>query len=152
MCYCITDDRMHRLEDAVFGPCRNRDDDDLMEKHVKASFEPESYVHADVIYLYLRHLRRTMSAGEAFLFSLENSYSYIKLEGEFSRNELRASLAEDLKYRENSYILFVVHKKAHYSLVVLCLPEEDESSSAFVLHMDSFSYHESEAIFQTIEW
>ncbi|KAL6549177.1 hypothetical protein OROHE_009022 [Orobanche hederae] len=66
------EDSLLKLEDVIFGPRWNTNDDE-MATHVEDSFGTESFIHADVILLYLRK-----EPGASLAKDLKyNEYSYI---------------------------------------------------------------------------
>ncbi|KAK1391333.1 hypothetical protein POM88_010389 [Heracleum sosnowskyi] len=78
------------------------------------------------------------------------------METEFGSGVSQVTLAKKLLLGGNcnqySYMLFPVFKYRHYSLAIVCFLDEEENLGPIVLHMDSMSAHNSNEVFDTIEW
>ncbi|KAJ4789390.1 Ubiquitin-like-specific protease 1D [Rhynchospora pubera] len=120
---------------------------------------PEQYLSSTVMNFYITYLQRpgslTASATRNCYFF--NTYFYNKLEEYASpKGNKRLSF---LKLRrwwkgvnlfQKAYIFMPVHGDMHWSLIIICIPPENDNAGPIVLHLDSLEYHRSKAIFNNI--
>ncbi|KAJ1691415.1 hypothetical protein LUZ63_015570 [Rhynchospora breviuscula] len=120
---------------------------------------PEQYLSSTVMNFYITYLQRsgspTASATRNCYFF--NTYFYKKLEEYASpKGNKRLSF---LKLRrwwkgvnlfQKAFIFMPVHGDMHWSLIIICIPPEDDNTGLMVLHLDSLEYHRSKAIFNNI--
>ncbi|KAM7464800.1 hypothetical protein LguiB_012362 [Lonicera macranthoides] len=52
---------------------------------------------------------------------------------------------------EKPYILLPIHENAHWSLVIICMPDKEEELGPIILHLDSLGLHDSTSIFVNIK-
>nr|CAD1838281.1 unnamed protein product [Ananas comosus var. bracteatus] len=122
--------------------------------------DPESYLSSPIINFYIMYLQRSLSptgrpGGEYYFF---NTYFYNKLEEALSAKEDRNACF--LKLRrwwkgvnifKKAYIFLPVHGDLHWSLVIICVPAQEDESGPIVLHLDSLEIHSSSSIFDVID-
>ncbi|KAJ3692461.1 hypothetical protein LUZ60_012811 [Juncus effusus] len=121
--------------------------------------EPEEYLSSPVMNFYIMYLQRHLSpAGtqrsNCYFF---NTYFYNKLEEAFSakgkKNESFLKLRrwwKGVNIFQKEYIFMPVYGDMHWSLVIICIPPDDDNSGPIVLHLDSLVYHNSITIFDVI--
>ncbi|KAI3812110.1 hypothetical protein L1987_16815 [Smallanthus sonchifolius] len=132
----------------------SRDDPDAVEVSYAymECLAPEAYISSIIMNFYIRYLQQSESATCHYHFF--NTYFYNKLE--------KLSHKEDsfLKFRkwwkgvnifEKAYILLPIHENAHWSLVIICLPNKEDELGPILLHLDSLGLHDSLSIFGNIK-
>ncbi|KAI3824898.1 hypothetical protein L1987_06371 [Smallanthus sonchifolius] len=135
----------------------SRDDPDAVEVNY-ADMEclaPETCISSTIMNFYIRCLQRPSSSYESAIcnYHFFNTYFYNKLE--------KLSYKEDsfLKFRkwwkgvnifEKAYILLPIHENAHWSLVIICLPNKEDELGPILLHLDSLGLHNSMSLFDNI--
>ncbi|KAI3502409.1 hypothetical protein L1887_30461 [Cichorium endivia] len=117
---------------------------------------PEACLSSTIMNFYIRYLQQPISASETETchYHFFNTYFYNKLE--------KLSYKEDsfLKFRkwwkgvnifEKAYILLPIHENAHWSLVIICFPTNEEELGPILLHLDSLGLHNSKSLFENIK-
>ncbi|KAI3717427.1 hypothetical protein L1987_69033 [Smallanthus sonchifolius] len=135
----------------------SRDDPNAVEVNY-ADMEclaPEACISFTIMNFYIRCLQQPSSLSESAIcnYHFFNTYFYNKLE--------KLSYKEDsfLKFRkwwkgvnifEKAYILLPIHENAHWSLVIICLPNKEDELGPILLHLDSLGLHNSQSLFDNI--
>ncbi|KAK1423023.1 hypothetical protein QVD17_18316 [Tagetes erecta] len=135
-----------------------RDDPDAVEVNYAdmTCLAPEACISSSIMNFYIRFLQQRSSSSESAKcnYHVFNTYFYNKL--------AKLSYKEDsfLKLRkwwkgvnifEKAYVLLPVHESAHWSLVIICLPNEDDELGPILLHLDSLGLHNSMSLFDNIK-
>ncbi|XP_073005522.1 ubiquitin-like-specific protease 1C isoform X1 [Typha latifolia] len=122
--------------------------------------DPESYLSSPIMNFYIQYLQRPQSLtgrprGEYYFF---NTYFYKKLEEAMScKGDRKASFLrlrrwwKGVNIFQKAYIFLPVHGDLHWSLVIICIPSQEDESGPIVLHLDSLGLHSSNLIFDVID-
>ncbi|KAF3334729.1 Ubiquitin-like-specific protease 1D [Carex littledalei] len=123
--------------------------------------EPCEYLSSPVMNFYIQFLKQSLCQTSRSIrnFYIFNTYFYQKLEEAFDGEDAQNSLFVKLRrwwkgvnIFEKAYIILPIHGRLHWSLVIICIPEERRNSGPIkIIHLDSLGCHSSNSIFNTIE-
>ncbi|KAJ4821637.1 Sentrin-specific protease 2 [Rhynchospora pubera] len=122
--------------------------------------EPGQYLSSPVINFYIQYLKQSLSQTSRWIesFYIFNTYFYQKLEEALDGKDDHSSLFMKLRrwwkgvnIFEKAYIILPIHGSLHWSLVIICIPEQESQLGPTILHLDSLGCHSSGPIFNTIE-
>ncbi|XP_024186880.1 ubiquitin-like-specific protease 1D isoform X2 [Rosa chinensis] len=144
------------MKESIYYP--SRDDPDSVEicyKHIKC-LDPQTPLTSPVMNFYIRYLHQQASSSRA-TFHFFNTFFYNKLRNVVSEQKNNKKNPFDKLRRwwkgvhllQKAYILIPVNDMFHWSLVIICIPDKEESQP-IVLHLDSSGLHCSRSIFQNI--
>ncbi|CAN6244030.1 unnamed protein product [Urochloa humidicola] len=118
---------------------------------------PGAFLSSPVINYYIQYIKKTRLNFDGCInkFYICNTYFYGKLEealyhhqGDFSK--LRRWW-KGVNIFDRAYIIMPIHGTAHWSLVIICMPEKESISGPIILHLDSLELHRSNKILNTVK-
>ncbi|XP_061994459.1 ubiquitin-like-specific protease 1D isoform X1 [Rosa rugosa] len=123
--------------------------------------DPQSYLTSAIMNFYIRYLHQQASPTDRGIcaFHFFNTFFYNKLKDAVSeKGTNKDSLFVKLRrwwkgvdIFQKAYILIPINEDVHWSLVIICIPDKEEESGPFVLHLDSLGLHCSKSIFRIIK-
>ncbi|CAN6361762.1 unnamed protein product [Urochloa humidicola] len=148
-------DRRNELK--IYYP--SRDDPEAVELTSSdiECLDPGAFLSSPVINYYIQYIKKTRlnCDGCRNKFYIFNTYFYGKLEealyhrqGDFSK--LRRWW-KGVNIFDRAYIIMPIHGTAHWSLVIICMPEKESISGQIILHLDSLELHYSNKILNTVK-
>ncbi|CAN6343733.1 unnamed protein product [Urochloa humidicola] len=164
---CEMSDR--RNEPKIYYP--SRDDPEAVELTSSdiECLDPGAFLSSPVINYYIQYIKKTRlnCDGCRNKFYIFNTYFYGKLEEALyltSKEEEEEALyhrqGDFSKLRrwwkgvnifDRAYIIMPIHGTAHWSLVIICMPEKESISGPIILHLDSLELHHSNKILNTVK-
>lgn len=144
-------------EPKIYYP--SRDDQEVVEltRSDIRCLDPEVFLSSQVINFYIKYIKMTRLCDENFRdkFYIFNTYFYGKLEEALRRPRDFPKLrrwSKGVNIFNNAYIILPIHGKEHWSLVIICLPPKERTSSEpiIILHLDSLGMHPSTKILNTV--
>ncbi|KAK9751028.1 hypothetical protein RND81_02G236800 [Saponaria officinalis] len=149
--------RSRRNECKIFYP--SREDPDSLEifRSELRCLEPGECLTSTIMNFYLRFLQQMCSTSDTSKqkFYFFNTYFYSKLQEAVARQKEDAFF---IKFRrwwkgvnifEKTYIFLPINEDKHWSLVIICISDED--SGPVILHLDSLGLHCSSSIFKNVK-
>ncbi|XP_021742436.1 ubiquitin-like-specific protease 1D [Chenopodium quinoa] len=122
--------------------------------------EPEECLTSTIMNFYIRFLQElycsTDSSQHNFYFF--NTYFYSKLQEAVAYQSDKEAFF--LKFRrwwkgvnifQKAYIFLPINEDNHWSLAIICIPDEECDSGLMILHLDSLGVHSSSSIFDNIK-
>ncbi|KAL9226327.1 hypothetical protein vseg_002155 [Gypsophila vaccaria] len=148
--------RSRRNECRIFYP--SREDPDSLEifRSELRCLEPGECLTSTIMNFYLRFLQQMCSTSDISKqkFYFFNTYFYSKLQEAVARQKE----AFFVKFRrwwkgvnifEKTYIFLPINEDKHWSLVIICISDED--SGPVILHLDSLGLHCTSTIFRNVK-
>nr|XP_043607939.1 ubiquitin-like-specific protease 1D isoform X2 [Erigeron canadensis] len=140
----------------VYYPSRDDQDPVQVIYTDMKCLDPEAWLSSAIMNYYIRYLQQLSSASENAKcnYHFFNTYFYNKLkkldyqEGSFHKFR---KWWKNTHIFEKAYILLPIHENAHWSLVIICIPNNVDELGPVVLHLDSLGLHDSESIFVNIK-
>ncbi|XP_078168810.1 ubiquitin-like-specific protease 1D [Carex rostrata] len=148
-------------ENKMYYPSRNDPEAIELGYSDMKCLEPCEYLSSPVMNFYIQFLKQSLCQTSRSIrkFYIFNTYFYQKLEEAFDDEDAQNSLFVKLRrwwkgvnIFEKAYIILPIHGRLHWSLVIICIPEERRNSGPIkIIHLDSLGCHSSNSIFNTIE-
>ncbi|KAF3663793.1 putative xyloglucan endotransglucosylase/hydrolase protein 33-like [Capsicum annuum] len=142
----------------------SREDPEAVEIHYSdmGSLAPEAYLSSTIMNFYIQYLqqRKSPADGERCEYHFFNTYFYNKLKkANFSKqqNDKEDSFVKlrrwwkGVNIFEKAYIFIPIHEDAHWSLIIICIPDKEDQWGPIILHLDSLGLHCSSSLFGTIK-
>ncbi|XP_050206247.1 ubiquitin-like-specific protease 1D [Mercurialis annua] len=124
------------------------------------SLAPKSFLTSPIMNFYIRylwlHTSPTNKAISDYHFFNTFFYSKLKQAVSYKGNDRESYF---IKFRrwwkgvnifQKAYVLIPIHEDLHWSLVIICIPDEKDESGPIILHLDSLRFHSSETVFEDI--
>ncbi|CAN6329795.1 unnamed protein product [Urochloa humidicola] len=145
-----------RNEQKIYYPSRDVPEAVELASSDIECLDPGAFLSSPVINYYIQYIKKTRlnCDGCRNNFYIFNTYFYGKLEealyqqGDFSK--LRRWW-KGVNIFDRAYIIMPIHGTAHWSLVIICMPEKESISGPIILHLDSLELHRSNKILNTVE-
>ncbi|CAJ2636481.1 unnamed protein product [Trifolium pratense] len=145
-------------EAKVYFP--SRDDPECVEicYNDMECLAPEGYLTSTIMNFYMRYLQQRVSLTILDCCHFFNTYFYKKLTEavsckESNRETIFAKFRrwwKGVNIFQKAYVLIPIHQDCHWSLIIICIPDKDESGP-IILHLDSLGLHSSESVFDNIK-
>nr|XP_043606355.1 ubiquitin-like-specific protease 1D isoform X2 [Erigeron canadensis] len=136
----------------------SRDDVDAVEVNYTdmACLDPEACLSSTIMNFYIRYLQQPTSSSDGATSSYHffNTYFYNKLDKlNYKEDAFRKFRKwwKGVSILEKAYILLPIHENAHWSLVIICLPNKEDELGPMLLHLDSLGLHNSLSLFDNIK-
>lgn len=123
--------------------------------------EPGECLTSTIMNFYIRFLQELWSPTDRSQHNIYffNTYFYSKLQKavEYQRSDKEAFF---IKFRrwwrgvnifQKAYIFLPINEDNHWSLMIICIPDEEDESGPIILHLDSLGLHCSRSIFHNIK-
>lgn len=123
--------------------------------------EPGECLTSTIMNFYVRYLQELCSSADTpqHGFYFFNTYFYSKLQEAvaYQKSDKEAFF---MKFRrwwkgvnifQKAYIFLPINDDNHWSLVIICIPDEEDESGPIILHLDSLGLHSSSLIFDNIK-
>ncbi|XP_030467392.2 ubiquitin-like-specific protease 1D isoform X2 [Syzygium oleosum] len=121
---------------------------------------PEHYLTSPIMNFYILYLQQQALESDKGIhdYHFFNTYFYKKLQEALSC-EGKEKDALFVKFRrwwkgvnifQKAYVFIPIHEDLHWSLAIICIPDEDCHSGPIILHLDSLRLHRSRSIFDYI--
>ncbi|XP_074309862.1 ubiquitin-like-specific protease 1D [Silene latifolia] len=150
--------RSRRNECKIFYPSREDPESlEIFRSELKC-LEPGECLTSTIMNFYIRYLQQMCSTSDRSKqkFYFFNTYFYSKLQEAMTHENEETFF---IKFRrwwkgvnifEKTYIFLPVNEDKHWSLVILCISDE-EDSGPIILHLDSLGLHYSRLIIKNVK-
>ncbi|KAH9627189.1 hypothetical protein KSS87_020735 [Heliosperma pusillum] len=150
--------RSRRNECKIFYPSREDPESlEIFRSELKC-LEPGECLTSTIMNFYIRHLQQLCSTSDRSKqkFYFFNTYFYSKLQEAMTHQNEETFF---IKFRrwwkgvnifEKTYIFLPINDDKHWSLVILCISDE-EDSGPIILHLDSLGLHSSRLIIKNVK-
>lgn len=123
--------------------------------------EPGECLTSTIMNFYIRFLQEKCSSADSSQhnFYFFNTYFYSKLQEAvaYQKSDKEAFF---MKFRrwwkgvnifQKAYVFLPINEDNHWSLAIICIPDEKGASGLIILHLDSLGVHSSSSIFDNIK-
>ncbi|XP_010475929.1 PREDICTED: ubiquitin-like-specific protease 1C isoform X2 [Camelina sativa] len=150
-------------EDIYYPSSDQRDGRDLVQVSLEdlKCLSPGEYLKSPVINFYLRFLQHhVFSTNETVAHChFFNTFFYKKLTEavSYKGNDKDAFFVrfrrwwKGLDLFRKSYIFIPIHEDLHWSLVIICIPDQEDESGLTIIHLDSLGLHPRSLIFNNVK-
>ncbi|XP_017236393.1 ubiquitin-like-specific protease 1D isoform X3 [Daucus carota subsp. sativus] len=122
---------------------------------------PETYLSSTIMNFYIRYLEQATftSDSDRCRYHFFTTYFYGKLKEavQDKTNDMKDVFNKFRRWWkgvnifEKAYIFLPIHENHHWSLVIICIPDNEDDSVPILLHYDSLGLHSSRPIFENIK-
>ncbi|KAK1358109.1 hypothetical protein POM88_051365 [Heracleum sosnowskyi] len=121
---------------------------------ILATLDQRRLIHTYIFSYYISYLKSTMSSKAFTKSILLDFFSYSKLKQCHEKEDFRHwKIWWPGQFDECSYIFYPICYDEHFSLVIVCFIERDNSETILMLHMDPVAgFHKSSSVFEVIKW